>query len=376
MTYHNLISIPLLLLTFFCFPALIALSGCWGEKEMDRSLLVAEIPVKVKAIGAGRNDGRQLVYGLDATNGALVEYGFDNGWKEYTVLSQEKFLAVHLCECQADRKQRLYALTYRYRESTLNIGQSFMVEYTWTGSAWQPDTLFISDEETPILKMVIGNGRNAQSPGIVFYSVGEMTAVHELFHTGSTWEHQLVAGLPSTQNLIDIGAGWIETNRGGIYFSTNDGELHEYIWDRGWQGGKIDQIYPTEPGVGYAYSFNLHVSEELSALYVHGFDVFHQYRYEAGQWEKLDLNTNLAAPMGIETGMWRNDGITRIYVPAGFGTFYELVTDEASQQAVPYELAEMNAISHIVIGEGRNDGIKRIYIDHFNTTPKEVTYVK
>lgn len=359
--------------------ATIPFASC--KKKDEHGFREQSIPVQFLDIGPGRNDGINRAYGIRLKNpfdlSGIREYTYEDGkWERTGTVTDESAGWAWLDDLKSDGKQHLIALGHQYFEKTYNIEHQYFTELTYEEEEWKRDTLYTSGLEVHVGGFASGNFSNQDTKSLIVQEldIGEERLI-EVFFTGMEWNTRLIEILDSDDPIVGMTAGNVRgLDRDHVYLSSRSGRLFELAYDGEWRKTEMPQIFPGEPEVSYAYSFLLQPIGETGSLYVMGVENFYEYYFENGSWSRSVISSDIGGLFEIEYGDVRNDGVNRLYMPAIFGTIYEITPGSENAEVNKYRLSGSDAIQNILIADGRNDGVNRVYIVQGWTDNLELTY--
>lgn len=350
-------------------------------KDQDESIFREEtLPAQFLDIGPGRNDGINRAYGLILTSpfvlSGLREYTYEHGkWERTGTVTENPAGWAWLDDLKGDNKRHVIALGHTYIEDSYNIKHQYFTELTYREGVWEHDTIYATENEVIISGFTSGKFSDTQLRSLILLErTFEEGRVLEVYYFENDWHTRTIEVSGLEDPIVGMESGDVSgAGKDNVYVSTQSGHLYEFTYNEAWNKTELPQIYPGEPGVNYAHSFLLKVTEETNSLYVMGFEDFYEYSYENGSWSRAVISEDVVGPFEIEYGDVRNDGANRLYMPAIFGTIIE-VTPGSTGETINYHLNGTEAIQSLLIANGRNDGVNRVYIAQGFTENLELTY--
>jgi|GEM_PF-6265337 len=373
-------SLLLLLLATSLWP----FTGCF-EGDRRGNVHQKELPIEIKAIGEGRNDGINRCYGHPVTDdffehSFLTEYTYIDGHWEESPVTDNIIDWLVLDNLRPDHTTRIIASGFTYEEGTYNIDKTFILELTYTEAKWDVDTIRKPEAGNGVGSGVLGSFHGAGSRSLITPESinGEFWFV-ETTYTSAGWNSSMIAKptLEEEDYIIDFDAG-DATGEGKdqLYYTTASGHLYQLNFSNGsWVKTELERIYPGEKGVSYASAFGIKVVDRgLNALFVQGVENLYEYSFEGGKWGRYTLTDKIVGPMSMVYGDWHNDGVDRLYMPAMFGKVYQVTPRDHAVHVMEFEMSGTAAVFTATIGDAHNDGINRMYVTQGYTKVYELTY--
>lgn len=339
------------------------------------------LPAQFLDIGVGRNDGINRAYGIILSSpfevSGILEYTYkESRWEQTGSVTNTPAGWAWLDDLKSDGKRHVIALGHKYKDGTYNIAHQYFTELTFDEGEWKHDTIYSSDLEVTVGGFVSGKFSNEDRRSLIIQELDfDEERIIEVFYTGSEWNTRLIDIPDHEDPVVAMDAGDVRgENRDNIYMSSRSGKLYEFAYNGEWSKTEMPRIFAGEAETSYAYSFLLRAIEASGSLYVMGVEDFYEYYYENGNWSRVVISSEVTGPFEIEYGDVRNDGVNRIYLPAIFGTIYEITPGSRAGKVNKYRLSGSDAILNILIANGHNDGANQIYAFQGWTDNLELTY--
>ena len=169
------------------------------------------------AIGNGRNDGMNRIYGANS-DGHIYEFSFSGGvWAKVDLGSGGDVMdGIAVDNGRNDGVTRVYGANK----------DRHIYEFTYSGGVW--NKVDVGSGGNFMYSVAVGNGRN---DGVMrIYGANADTQIYEFSYSGGAWSSVDMGGASKYMHCVTLGNGRSDgVTR--VYAACNDGHFYEFTYD-------------------------------------------------------------------------------------------------------------------------------------------------